>query len=125
MSHGIQGRRIGGRHQTEGKTKDDSGKRKRKTAAGKSPEQKGSQKDGKEYDIEICPFSNALYRIYKGIVNSLHRPHIPGTVVGIVIIGLIYNGMNLLGVESYWQTVCKGVLIVLAVLLDKAMNKRR
>ena len=50
---------------------------------------------------------------------------IPGTVVGIIIIGLIYNGMNLLGVESYWQTVCKGVLIVLAVLLDKAMNKRR
>ena len=50
---------------------------------------------------------------------------IPGTVVGIIIIGLIYNGMNLLGVESYWQTVCKGVLIVLAVLMDKVMNKRR
>lgn len=49
----------------------------------------------------------------------------PGTVVGIIIIGLIYNGMNLIGVESYWQTVCKGVLIVLAVLLDKVMNKRR
>lgn len=50
---------------------------------------------------------------------------IPGTVIGIVIIGLIYNGMNLIGVESYWQTVCKGVLIVLAVLLDKAVNKKR
>ncbi len=50
---------------------------------------------------------------------------IPGTVIGIVIIGLIYNGMNLLGVESYWQTVCKGILIVLAVLLDKAMNRKR
>lgn len=50
---------------------------------------------------------------------------IPGTVVGIVIIGLIYNGMNLIGVQSYWQTVCKGLLIVLAVLLDKAVNKKR
>lgn len=50
---------------------------------------------------------------------------IPGTVVGIIIIGLIYNGMNLLGVESYWQTVGKGILIVLAVLLDKFMNKKR
>ena len=49
----------------------------------------------------------------------------PGTLVGIIIIGLIYNGMNLLGVQSYWQTVCKGVLIVLAVLLDSIMNKRR
>lgn len=50
---------------------------------------------------------------------------IPGTVIGIVIIGLIYNGMNLIGIQSYWQTVCKGVLIVLAVLLDHFMNKRR
>lgn len=50
---------------------------------------------------------------------------IPGTVVGIIIIGLIYNGMNLIGVQSYWQTVCKGLLIVLAVLLDKAVNKKR
>jgi len=50
---------------------------------------------------------------------------IPGTLIGIIIIGLIYNGMNLLGVQSYWQTVCKGLLIVLAVLLDKFMNKKR
>lgn len=50
---------------------------------------------------------------------------IPGTVIGIIIIGLIYNGMNLIGVQSYWQTVCKGVLIVLAVLLDKILNKKR
>lgn len=50
---------------------------------------------------------------------------VPGTVVGIIIIGLIYNGMNLIGVQSYWQTVCKGLLIVLAVLLDKAVNKKR
>jgi ribose/xylose/arabinose/galactoside ABC-type transport system permease subunit len=50
---------------------------------------------------------------------------IPGTAMGIVIIGLIYNGMNLIGVESYWQTVCKGLLIVGAVLLDTFINKKR
>lgn len=50
---------------------------------------------------------------------------IPGTVIGIIIIGLIYNGMNLLGVQSYWQTVCKGILIILAVLIDKIVNKKR
>ena len=50
---------------------------------------------------------------------------IPGTVIGIIIIGLIYNGMNLLGVQSYWQTVCKGVLIILAVLIDRIVNKKR
>ena len=45
--------------------------------------------------------------------------------MGIIIIGLIYNGMNLLRVESYWQTVCKGALIILAVLIDKFVNKKR
>lgn len=50
---------------------------------------------------------------------------IPGTLVGIIIIGLIYNGMNLLGISSYWQTIFKGLLIIGAVMMDNAINKRR
>lgn len=50
---------------------------------------------------------------------------IPGTLVGIVIIGLIYNGMNLIGIESYWQTIFKGLLIIGAVMLDMTINRKR
>lgn len=50
---------------------------------------------------------------------------IPGTLVGIIIIGLIYNGMNLVGISSYWQTICKGLLIIGAVMIDTMLNKRR
>jgi ribose/xylose/arabinose/galactoside ABC-type transport system permease subunit len=50
---------------------------------------------------------------------------IPGTLVGIVIIGLIYNGMNLIGIESYWQTIVKGLLIIGAVMLDMTINRKR
>jgi ribose/xylose/arabinose/galactoside ABC-type transport system permease subunit len=50
---------------------------------------------------------------------------IPGTVVGIIIIGLIYNGMTLIGISSYWQTITKGLLVIGAVLLDLLMNKKR
>ncbi len=50
---------------------------------------------------------------------------IPGTLVGIIIIGLIYNGMNLLGISSYWQTICKGLIIIGAVMLDTIINKKR
>ena len=46
-------------------------------------------------------------------------------MIGIVIIGLIYNGMNLLGISSYWQTITKGLLIIGAVLLDMLTNKRK
>ncbi len=50
---------------------------------------------------------------------------IPGTFMGIIIIGLIYNGMNLVGISSYWQTITKGLLIIAAVMLDMLMNRRK
>lgn len=50
---------------------------------------------------------------------------IPGTLCSIIIIGLIYNGMNMLGISSYWQTICKGLLILGAISLDMIMNKRK
>ena len=40
-----------------------------------------------------------------------------GTMVGIIIIGVIYNGMNLLRISSYLQTITKGLLILIAVML--------
>jgi ribose transport system permease protein len=42
-----------------------------------------------------------------------------GTVLGALIIGLMNNGLTILGVSSFWQYVAKGAVIVLAVLLDK------
>lgn len=50
---------------------------------------------------------------------------IPGDVLGIFIIGFIYNGMNLIGVSSYYQTIVKGCVIIGAVMLDLALNKKR
>jgi ribose/xylose/arabinose/galactoside ABC-type transport system permease subunit len=50
---------------------------------------------------------------------------IPGTVIGIIIIGLIYNGMNLLGISAYWQTIMKGLLIIGAVMLDMLLHRKR
>ena len=48
---------------------------------------------------------------------------IPGDVLGIFIIGLIYNGMNMIGVSSYYQSIVKGLIIIGAVMLDMVMNK--
>lgn len=42
-----------------------------------------------------------------------------GTLIGALLIGTINNGMNLLGISSYWQLVVKGGIIVGAVLLDR------
>ncbi len=47
-----------------------------------------------------------------------------GTVIGILIIGVITNGLNLMGINSFWQDVFKGLIILTAVIVD-VLRKRR
>ncbi|MBB6602384.1 ribose ABC transporter permease [Bacillus pumilus] len=47
------------------------------------------------------------------------RGRIVGTMIGVLIIGVLNNGMNLLGVSSFYQSVVKGIVILIAVLLDR------
>lgn len=46
------------------------------------------------------------------------RGRISGTVFGAMVIGIISNGLNLIGVSSYWQLIVKGIIIAGAVLMD-------
>ncbi len=53
---------------------------------------------------------------------------IPGTIAGSFIIGMLANGLNLLGVPSYHQQVIKGAIFVIAVVLTGGVgigNKKR
>jgi putative xylitol transport system permease protein len=49
---------------------------------------------------------------------------VTGTLIGALLIGVMNNGLDLMGVESYYQQVIKGVLIVAAVMLDQSRNRR-
>ncbi len=46
------------------------------------------------------------------------RGTVGGTFVGVLIMGLLRNGLNLMDVSSFWQMVVIGVVIVLAVFID-------
>jgi len=46
-----------------------------------------------------------------------------GTIVGALIIGVLNNGMDLLNVNAYWQTIVKGSIIVIAVIIDQRKNQ--
>ncbi len=49
---------------------------------------------------------------------------IGGTIIGGLIIGVLNNGLNLLNVNSFWQYVVKGSVILLAVFIDYLKNKK-
>jgi inositol transport system permease protein len=46
-----------------------------------------------------------------------------GTIIGAIIVGIINNVLNLLNVNTYWQQIMKGVIILVAVITD-VINKR-
>ena len=41
-----------------------------------------------------------------------------GTVIGALIIGTLGNGLNLMGINSFYQYILKGIVIILAVTVD-------
>ena len=47
------------------------------------------------------------------------RGKIYGTLIGVLIIAVLNNGLNILGVSSYYQDVIKGFVILIAVLSDR------
>lgn len=51
------------------------------------------------------------------------RGTISGTVIGAIVIGVLKNGMNLLGIDSSWQFIVQGIVILIAVYLDYLKQK--
>lgn len=67
---------------------------------------------------------SSIAAVFLGITLSrAGTPSIGGTVVGLGIVGVLGNGLNILQVNSYVQQVLTGVIIVLAVSLSR-INKR-
>ena len=54
-----------------------------------------------------------------GTSMSGGRGKIYGTFNGVLIIAVLNNGLNILGVSSYYQDVIKGLVILVAVLSDR------
>ena len=53
------------------------------------------------------------------------RFHILGTLVGVLLLGVINNGLSIMGAETYWQSIVKGVILIAAVFLSGTLGLRR
>jgi ribose/xylose/arabinose/galactoside ABC-type transport system permease subunit len=78
----------------------------------------GSPSMGQGYELDVIAAVVIGGTTLSGGVGS-----IGGTIIGALIIGVMNNGLDLLNVSSYWQEIVKGVIIVLAVMLDRKTNR--
>ena len=60
-----------------------------------------------------------------GAALSGGRGTVRGTLLGAFVIGFLSDGLVIIGISSYWQTVATGAVIVLAVLLNAVQYRRR
>jgi len=51
------------------------------------------------------------------------RGSIGGTIIGALVIGALADGLVLLGVSEFWQIVIKGIVIIIAVVLDQLQRR--
>ena len=67
---------------------------------------------------------NAIAAVVLGGTSLMGgRGTIGGTLVGAFVIGVLADGLVLLGVSEFWQMVIKGLVIVLAVILDQFQKR--
>ncbi len=50
---------------------------------------------------------------------------VSGAVIGAIFMGVLNNGMSILGIDSNWQKAVKGMVLLLAVLFDVVSKKRK
>jgi erythritol transport system permease protein len=58
-----------------------------------------------------------------GTSMSGGRGTISGTIVGAFVIGVLSDGLVMMGVSSFWQMVIKGFVIIVAVVVDQAQRR--
>jgi len=50
---------------------------------------------------------------------------VASAMIGVLIIGVLQNGLNLLNINSFWQLIAKGVVILIAVSADMLRNRKK
>ena len=65
---------------------------------------------GESYEMDVIAGV-----VLGGTLQSGGKGSVAGTVIGIFIFGVIENGLNILGLPTYYKLLIKGLVIILAV----------
>lgn len=80
----------------------------------------GQPTAGEAYEMDAIAATAIGGTSMSGGTGSLY-----GTILGFTIIGLLSNSMNLLNINSFYQQIVKGTLIIIAVFLDMRSKQRK
>ncbi|MDD3339163.1 MAG: ABC transporter permease [Lachnospiraceae bacterium] len=76
--------------------------------------QTGQPAGGEGYELDAITAA-----VIGGASLSGGKGSVFGSLIGILVVGILTNGLDLLNVSSYYQQIIKGVIILLAVLADR------
>ena len=80
----------------------------------------GQPKAGDGYEMDVLTAS-----VVGGISINGGEGKIRHIIVGVLIIGILSNGLTIIGVSEYWQQVAKGLILAMAVAFDAVQKKRK
>jgi ribose transport system permease protein len=60
-----------------------------------------------------------------GVALCGGKGSIGGTILAVILLGILLNGMSLLGVNPFWQNLAQGTLLVAAVVIQQVRNGKR
>lgn len=67
---------------------------------------------------------DSLGAVFLGMTTiKVGQPNVVGTLVGVILIGVINNGLNLLGLPFFIQDIAKGAIMILAVAFAASKNE--
>lgn len=77
----------------------------------------GNPTTGSGYELDAIAAA-----VIGGVSMSGGKGNLIGTIVGALIIGVVQNGLDILGISTYYQDVIQGLIILVAVFLDIRTN---
>ena len=80
----------------------------------------GAVSNGEQYHLDAIAAAVIGGVSMKGGFGSVF-----GVVIGVLIVGVLQTALDLNGVSPYWQQICKGGIIIVAVVIDNLRNNNK